>query len=232
VSVEHAHHMADTYKANGFQAASIDGKLSRKERNQINKDFARGALNYMASCDLVSEGYDVKGAIGCQNLRPTESLAMCLQQWGRVLRRAPGKTAIILDHVGNSARHGLPDTERVWTLEGTPKGAKKERDPDEIQIKQCKACGAVCAAYHVVCSECGTEFRIKARKVAEVEGDLEEILEQEKEAYFVSVEGVQRLNYLTGLGKMRGYKNPSGWAEHVLGAIKKKELRKRRTVNG
>lgn len=232
VSIEHAHHMAETYKANGFQAASIDGKLSRKDRNQINKDFSRGALNYMASCDLVSEGYDVKGAVGCQNLRPTESLSMCLQQWGRVLRFVPGKTAIILDHVGNSARHGLPDTKREWSLQGTPKGDKKQRDPDDIQIKQCKACGAVCAMYHSNCPECGTEFKIKARKVDEVEGTLEEILEHEKETYLASVEGVKRLKYLAGVGKLRGYKNPEGWAAHVLGAVKKKEFKNRRRANG
>jgi DNA repair protein RadD len=231
VSVAHAAHVAEQYRAQGWKAVSIDGKLSDKERKERTDDFAAGKLNVLTSCDLISEGYDVPGMMGCQNLRPTESLAMALQQWGRVLRYVPGKTAIILDHVGNSARHGLPDQDREWSLSGSGR-ARNKRDSDEIAIRQCRMCGAINPTSNSHCSECNSEFIIQARKIEEVEGDLEEILEHEKNAYMASSEGLKRLKYLAGVGKLRGYNNPEGWAAHVLGAVKKKEFKKRRRANG
>ena len=227
VSVEHAYHVAETYRANGFSAATLEGKVTSLERDRIVKDFSRGAINYLSTCDLVSEGFDVPGAIGCQNLRPTESLAMCLQQWGRVLRYQNGKTAIILDHVGNSARHGLPDEDRSWSLEGISKGKRKNGDPDDIQIRQCGRCGAVNPASSRNCSECGTEFKIKPRKVAEVEGTLEEIRAHEKQKYMETAQYQKRLSYLIQLGHKRNYKSPERWAAHVMNGSVDKMMKQR-----
>jgi superfamily II DNA or RNA helicase len=221
VSVEHAYHVADQFRAQGFNAVAIDGKLSSKERKQRTDDFAAGRLNVMTSCDLISEGYDVPGMMGCINLRPTESLALCLQQWGRTLRFQNGKTAIILDHVANSRRHGLPDTDRQWSLRGRD---RKERSGsgDDPPIRQCRMCGAVCAASRSHCSECGSEFVVEARTIDEVEGNLEEIKAQEKIKFVRQRAAAKDLHALAELGKMRGMKNPYGWARHVLHARTKK----------
>lgn len=227
VSVKHAEHVAENYRANGFQAAAIHGGLTRKERDEMTRDFAAGRLNYMASCDLISEGYDVKGIIGCQNLRPTESLAMCLQQWGRALRYVQGKTAIILDHVGNSARHGLPDQDREWTLAGRDKKRARRNDPDDISIRQCGTCGAINRISAIFCSECKTRFATKPRKIETVSGTLEEITAAEKVKFEASAAGKKKLNALINLGRMRGYKNPEGWARHVFHASNEKEIKKR-----
>ena len=119
VSVEHAEHVAEQFRSNGYRAVSIDGKMDRVRRREIVRDFGRGAINVLASCDLISEGFDVPGIVGAILLRPTWSLALYLQQVGRALRTAPGKDrAIILDHVGNHLRHGLPDDPRDWSLLG------------------------------------------------------------------------------------------------------------------
>jgi superfamily II DNA or RNA helicase len=226
VSVGHAQHVAEEFRAQGWRAASIDGKLKAKERKERTDDFAAGRLNILTSCDLISEGYDVPGMMGCINLRPTESLAMCLQQWGRTLRYVEGKTAIILDHVGNSARHGLPDQVREWTLEGSGR-AKGKRDPDDIAVKQCKACGCVCSVTARECAECGTAFVNKPRTIGVVEGTLEEIREHEKEKYMKTATAEKRLKHLTAIGKLRNYKNPAGWAAHVLNAVVDKEVKRR-----
>jgi hypothetical protein len=64
------------------------------------------------------------------------SLSLFLQQIGRSLRpKEGGGCAIILDHVGNVNRHGMPDMERVWTLDGL----KGDAEP----ISQCKLCHVV-----------------------------------------------------------------------------------------
>jgi superfamily II DNA or RNA helicase len=227
VSVEHAYHVAEQYRAQGWKAVAIEGKLSAADRKERVDDFAAGRLNVLTSCDLISEGYDVPGMMGCQNLRPTESLALCLQQWGRTLRYQDGKTAIILDHVGNSTRHGLPDQDREWSLVGRESNNRRTSDPDDIAIRQCRMCGAVQAAIRRTCSECGAEFVIKVRKIEEVEGTLEEIRAHEKAKYMNSKAAEKRLAALTNLGRMRGYNNPAGWAGHVLSAVAEKEVKKR-----
>jgi len=224
VGVDHAHHVAEQFRAQGWRAAAIDGKMKPKDRKQMVDDFAAGKLNVMTSCDLISEGYDVPGMMGCINLRPTESLAMCLQQWGRTLRYQDGKTAIILDHVGNSARHGLPDQDREWSLTGTEKGRTK-RDPDDISIKQCKSCGAVNRLSRSACSECGAEFVTKAREIKEVEGTLEEVKAAEHWTLKnePTAQDKHALKRIEAIARMRGIKNPEGWSRHVLAATKAKK---------
>lgn len=213
VSVEHAHHTAELFKAAGHRAAAIDGKMPKKERKRMVKDFGRGQLNLLISCDLISEGFDVPGMAGAILLRPTESLALYLQQVGRTLRIAPNKEyACILDHVGNCFRHGMPDDAREWSLKGHA-GRKTKRDPDDVAIRQCSKCGAVSRLSATHCRDCGFEFPIKVRKIQEVKGDLEEIkrvqaIKERKSAY--------TLEQLTELGRMRGYKNPAGWAFFVM----------------
>jgi len=224
VSIAHAEAVAANYAANGFQAVHISGKTKKSERNEIIRDFSQGRINYLASCDLISEGLDVPGMMGCQNLRPTESLALCLQQWGRTLRYVKGKTAIILDHVGNSSRHGLPDQDREWSLKGRDK-KKGETDGDGLVVKQCKACGRMCAAACLECPECGEEFDVEIRSIKEIEGELEEIKEQEKWQFRKSRFAAKDLDSLTAVGRLRGMKNPEGWAKHVLDARTNKRRR-------
>ena len=76
----------------------------------------------LTNCGLISEGLDVPGVVGAILLRPTKSLALYLQQVGRALRPAPGMSkALILDHAGNTYRHGLVDAPRAWSLDGRAK---------------------------------------------------------------------------------------------------------------
>jgi DNA repair protein RadD len=181
----HAEHVAEQFRTEGWRAASIDGTMDKTTRRNINRDFGTGQLHVLTSCDLISEGYDVPGIVGVIGLRPTQSLALYLQQVGRGLRTAPGKShAVILDHVGNSMRyvngelqwnHGLPDDEREWSLEGQCRKAKADKDPDEIAVKQCKVCFAHNRAFVSKCRECGAPFVVSARVIEEREGVLEEV---------------------------------------------------------
>lgn len=219
VSVEHAVHVAAQFKSAGYAAASIDGSMDRAERKRIVGDFASGRLQVMTSCDLVSEGFDAPSIEVAILLRPTQSLSLYLQQVGRALRIFPGKTeAIILDHAGNAFRHGLPDDDREWSLEGKRKSAK-DRDPDDIPVKSCPRCLAAVRSIESVCKHCGHVFEIKAREIQQVDGELQEI---DKEALRKQVRREQAsartLQDLIELGASRGYKNPAAWARHVFNA--------------
>ena len=226
-SVKHAESVAEDFRQRGFRAVSVDGGMADKDRRQATGDFGRGQLNIMTSCDLISEGYDVPGAVGCINLRPTDSLALCLQQWGRVLRVFPGKTrALILDHVGNSQRHGLPDDDREWSLKGRD-AKRKPRDPDDIAIRQCPGCGCINNAYVKKCRDCGREFvAVKARVVEQVDGELQQVDPRVASLAFRRQRAsANDLDALIEIGKMRKMQNPEGWARHVLKARDAKQRR-------
>ena len=125
VTVAHAEHVAEQFRAAGYRAASIDGSMDAFMRRELLASIGDGRLNVLTSCELIGEGVDVPAVAGAILLRPTQSLTVHLQQIGRCLRPKPdGSRAIILDHVGNVGRHGLPDEPRAWSLEGRPKKAK------------------------------------------------------------------------------------------------------------
>lgn len=227
-SVEAAANYAEKFRAEGYRAASLDGKMDRKERRQVTDDFARGQLNVLTSCDIISEGYDVPGIVGGIFLRPTESLALCLQQMGRTFRIAPGKThAILLDHVGNTSRHGLPDDERQWTLDAASRAKRKKKDADDVAIRQCKSCFAISRATAPKCRECGAVFVVAARKIEERDGELHEVTSGERfrmgrqEVMQAAEANPSAMEALVALGTRRGMKNPAGWAAHVLQSEKR-----------
>jgi DNA repair protein RadD len=225
VSVEHAQSVAESFRAAGYRAASIDGKMDKRERKRIIQEFTWGRINVLVSCDLISEGFDVPAAYGGILLRPTESEGLYLQQVGRLLRTHQGKErAVILDHAGNSFRHGLPDEPREWSLEGSDK-RKARRDPDDVQVRQCQFCGACSSLSAVICRECGQEFPVKPRMVKEVDGELQEV-DPSTVVPFKRQQGMAAdFDALVALGKMRGMKNPHGWANHVMRARQQKRNR-------
>jgi superfamily II DNA or RNA helicase len=225
-SIAAAESYAEKFRAEGWRAASIDGKIDKTTRRQVTTDFARGQLNVLCSCDIISEGYDVPGIVGGIFLRPTESLGLNLQQMGRTFRTSPGKDcAILLDHVGNTHRHGLPDDERQWTLDAESRAKRKKRDPDDVAIRQCKKCYAINQITASKCKECGEVFVSAARVIEERDGDLYEINGEtfrmsRAEVLAAAAEQVKpsELEALTTIGKMKGMNNPEGWARHVLEA--------------
>jgi DNA repair protein RadD len=175
-SVAHAAHVAEEFRAAGYVSAHVDGGMDMVERERIIGDFRAGKVNVLTSCDLISEGFDVPGIHGAILLRPTQSLALYLQQVGRAFRPEAGKErAIILDHAGNSVGprgHGLPDADREWSLAGRDRKAKVK--PDE-SVRQCEKCYAAYNARLHKCPECGWTPTVIARRVDQVDGELKEV---------------------------------------------------------
>lgn len=145
-------------------------------------------------------------------MRPTHSLTLHLQQIGRSLRTSPGKDhAVILDHVGNTLRHGLPDDEREWTLKSRPKKKKSLASP-EVKIKQCPVCFGVHEP-GPSCPYCGHVYEVAAREVEQVEGELRELSAADRARMkWVKQQEVRRARTKEELEKIareRGYK--PGW---------------------
>ncbi len=214
-SVAHAEAVADLFQRNGIAAASIDGKMDAATREQLLADLGAGRLKVLTSCSLIGEGVDVPSVAGCILLRPTQSVSLHLQMIGRCLRPQSGKTAVILDHVGNTQRLGHHLEDREWTLEGTP---KKDRDKAP-SVKVCPACFSAMPSGKPKCPDCGHEFVPERRELEHVDGELQEIDHEHlrREAKREQSQATT-LEQLVEVGKRRGMKNPRGWAKHVLAA--------------
>jgi superfamily II DNA or RNA helicase len=215
VSLEHALHVRDSFRAAGFTSERIDGKLDRPERKRLVRDFTRGTIQVLTSCDLISEGFDLPAIEVAVLLRPTDSLGLYLQQVGRALRTHPGKQhALILDHAGNAGRHGLPDDHRQWYL-GDEQGSTRKKKP-VFTVRTCGKCYAAANPGAMVCAECGWQWPVESREVTQVKGELAEVdpaIARAKVQARIEVGMSKTLEALTQLEKQRGYK--PGWAQHV-----------------
>ncbi len=213
ISIEHSRHVVERFRASGVVAWHLDGETDKGERRQAIAAFRRGEIKVLSNVELFGEGFDVPDAEVCIMLRPTKSLAMYLQQVGRVLRPAPGKTALILDHAGNIARHGLPDDDRQWSLEGRE---ARQRDSDSgPPVRQCPKCYA-CHRPAPVCPSCGWAYEAKAREVQHVDGALEEIdVEMQRRERLAEQAHATTIEALIEVGRKRGYKSPEKWAAHL-----------------
>lgn len=101
VSRRHADFMAEQFLAAGIAAASVyaGSKLSRGEALQ---QLTENRLQVIFSVDLFNEGVDLPAIDTVMMLRPTESKILFLQQLGRGLRHAEGKSRlVVLDFIAN-----------------------------------------------------------------------------------------------------------------------------------
>lgn len=214
-SIEHAKAVADAFNAEGIPAAMIDGKLDKVARRELIEQLGQGDIRLLSSCNLISEGTDVPSVTGALLLRPTQSLSLYLQQVGRCLRPAEGKQhAVILDHVGNVHKHGLPVDAREWSLNGV---ARRHRDKVVAPpVKVCKVCFSAVPSGVQECPECATPFVSERRLLRQVDGELQEILNGHKKEKRREVGKARSLEQLKQLAKERGYS--PGWAHHVYSA--------------
>ena len=90
-SVEHAKHVADQFAANGYRSVCVEGNMADRDRREAITGLGNGSIHVLTSCDIVSEGTDIPIVAAAIMLRPTRSLALYMQQGGRVLRPYKGK---------------------------------------------------------------------------------------------------------------------------------------------
>lgn len=173
VDVESATEIAAAYRAKGVAAEVVSAKTPDPVRRAHLRALKDGHLQQLVNVDLFGEGVDIP-AIECVSFaRPTLSLVVYLQQFGRALRVAPGKErAWVLDHVGNVyPGHGLPDKHREWNLDRAERRSKGAGAPNPDRI--CPECLSPTLRYLARCSYCGWEFPTSSRGAPDtVDGDL------------------------------------------------------------
>jgi superfamily II DNA or RNA helicase/HKD family nuclease len=105
VSVDHARFMARVFNGWGLASVAIWSETPDDERRRALRALSERSVNVVFSVDLFNEGVDVPTVDTLLMLRPTDSPTLFLQQLGRGLRRAPGKTlCTVLDFVGHHHR--------------------------------------------------------------------------------------------------------------------------------
>lgn len=172
VDIQHSLKIRDEFRSAGIKAEHVDGGTDADERARLFRAVASGEISVLSNCQIATEGVDIP-ALECLIIaRPTKSVALHLQIFGRGLRTFPGKTdCIVLDHAGNTARLGVfPWSRLPYSLDGI------ERDVGAVELgpKQCKQCYALCDRFAAFCPECGAPFESK-REIKHVAGRLVEI---------------------------------------------------------
>lgn len=213
-SVKHSMATAKAFCDAGIKAVHIDGTTPKAERDRVIADFRKGSITILCNVDLISEGFDVPDCECTILLRPTHSLTLYIQQAMRSMRYKEGKRAIIIDHVGNYARHGMPDDIREWTLEKKEKrNIKKEEAEQAVKIKSCPECFFTFESpppgQTVVCPHCGYVFP-KAERVVETDTKAKLIKVEGFKLDYSSPDDCQTYTELLNYARVHNYK--PGWA--------------------
>lgn len=196
-----ADEVAAQFNASGVPAAVVSSKTSDEDRVSLLRQFKNRQLLQLVNVDLFGEGFDLPAIEVVSFARPTESLSLYIQQFGRVLRLmldphlytiweslspeqrkahiAAGKKphGIVIDHVGNVERHKLPDAVRIWSLESRASRSSGMPQDGVPATWNCDNCSRTMEKIYKTCLECGAPIPApKARSGPEfVDGDLVEL---------------------------------------------------------
>lgn len=212
-SVEHSKAIVNEFKKNQITAEHIDAYTDPVSRKRIINAFKMGALQVLSSVDILSKGFDYPGAEVCILARPTKSLSLYIQQAGRVLRISPetGKTgAIILDHAGNTVRHGFVTDDTPEDLNCGDRVVlkpKEKEDKPKPEPVVCPSCLYV--KKYATCENCGFEFAPK-NKIVTAEGYLVELsVEIDKKP--TNVKELLMMDKKSLYGQLKYYCVKKGW---------------------
>lgn len=201
-NVNHAEETAAQFSAAGIPSASLDGKTARGKRAALLEQHRAGAIRVLTNVAVLTEGYDDPGVSVCILARGCEHTGTFLQIVGRVLRPATNKThAVLIDLRGAVHRHGLPEMDREYSLDGEAIRAAGRLSP----LKQCRRCGAVFAPVRV-CPMCGAVGPVP---------ESPEVRRARLEAIYASHSEDKRAEFLRWLRKEaaeRGYHH--AWVGH------------------
>lgn len=177
VDIETATDIAARYRQMGVPAEVISSKTPAHLRVELMERFKRGELKNLVNVDLFGEGTDVPAIEVVSMARPTQSLPLYMQQFGRGLRPIAGKEkAFIIDHVRNHERHGLPDAPRTWSLDARERGVRGKKDDTITPTTACEKCMSVYERVLVACPFCKHRPEPKGRaRPEQVEGNLFEL---------------------------------------------------------
>lgn len=162
IDIEHSRQIAQAFSECGITAASVDGTMAIKTREQLYGQLAKGQLQVLCSCEALSEGFDVP-VVSCVVLaRLTTSKAKYFQQIGRGARILPGikRDCMILDPVGLVSDFGFLESlsEEDFSLSPCEREALQK---GTAPVKNCPNCSRLILATYPKCPQCDYVFPLK-----------------------------------------------------------------------
>ena len=222
-SVEVSDNVSKAFNEAGYNSIAVSGKTPREARETAMRAFRNGDLKIMVNCELFTEGIDLPNVDVCIMLRPTQSLSLYLQFAMRALNPREGKTAIIIDHVGNVERFGLPNQDREWSLQGIVK-KKQIAKIGEPTVRVCEKCFATFWSSERTCPDCGFTNPPTAKEIEIMrEAELTEINEQKQQKIkkrvetYITADMCRNMDELKEYRDQHGYKN--GWVWYMAKKI-------------
>lgn len=222
-SIEASKEIVARFNAAGIPAAHVDGETEDRTRDRAIDRFTSGELKILSNVDLFGEGVDVPALDAVFDLTPTRSLTRYLQRCGRALRPSEGKAAAFLfDHSHNSSRHGLPDEDREWSLDGV-KRKKKSLNPPSL-VRCCPVCQEVSSLRVRVCP-CG-QLLVQTRELEHDEhAELTEVDPGVlRRGHEMTAKEEREYQYLVKMGRRKRYPYPEKWATHVIQGRARKKI--------
>lgn len=166
VDQQHAKYMVSKFTLCGLKADVLTSENAQM-RAPLYRRLKNKEINYLFVVDMFNEGVDIPEVDTILFLRPTESLTVFIQQFGRGLRKAEGKTHVnILDFVGNS-RAEFNYTDRMRVMLGRTSMSvveEMERDCPHLPLG-CRIILEPKAKEHILNNIKGAIQRFTARKV-------------------------------------------------------------------
>ena len=166
VDQQHAKYMASKFTLCGLKADVLTSD-NAPMRTTLYRRLKNKEINYLFVVDMFNEGVDIPEVDTILFLRPTESLTVFIQQFGRGLRKAEGKTHVnILDFVGNS-RTEFNYTDRMRVMMGRTSmsvAEEMERDCPHLPLG-CRIILEPKAKEYIMNNIKGAIQRFTARKV-------------------------------------------------------------------
>ena len=215
VNVKHSFSVADAFNQAGIPAAHCDGDTPAAVRAAIVNKFRNGSIKVLCNAELFGEGFDVPRCQAVILARPTNSLTLYIQQAMRSMRPDlddPNKTAIIIDHVQNYLRHGLPNENHHWSLE------PNEREERKRKPRKCPNCDSVISYGIKACPHCGYIFPAAEPRPVDTEEYSGEIVavdinqQQKKTAAPTVKHSFTKPDEFLHIAKQRNYQ--IGWVAH------------------
>lgn len=173
-SIAHSKSIRDDFEAAGVTIGHIDAYTGEDERKSLIARFRAREIRILTSVNVLGIGFDVPTASCLVLARPTLSESLHMQQMGRGIRTAEGKVdCLVLDHSGNTLKHGLPVHFEVPDLDASEKGqgeVRRKRDKDALIV--CTHCGALMERDEMTCQACGLDRPQRQSQVVYRDGEL------------------------------------------------------------
>lgn len=169
--IEHSDHIAEMLTSFGIDCASVHSKQTDQYNDNAIAAFKSGELRALSSFSKLTTGFDNPMIDLIVDLRPTLSIPLHVQKYGRGTRPFENKlNCLCLDFARNIPRLGAVNDPIIPRKKGEKTG--------DAPVKICDLCGVYNHAAARFCCNCGEEFIFKIKIVREA--GTEELIKSDK----------------------------------------------------